>query len=112
MALPPITTEAIRAAILAGRWAMTRHARERAGSRHIGDGAVALAVARGEVLEEYTDEPRGASALVLGYTGEGRPLHAVCAFDPSGTLLIVTVYEPGPPRWLDERTRRSAGEGI
>ena len=105
----PIIIETVRAAVLAGQWAMTRHARERAGKRRIKDGVVALALARGEILEDYPSDPRGPSVLVLGYVGEGQPIHAVCAFDPSGTLLIITVYEPGLPRWLDERTRSYGG---
>jgi hypothetical protein len=24
---------------------------------------------------------------------------------PSGTLLVITVYEPAPPKWVDARTR-------
>jgi len=70
---------------------------------------VAFFLASGEVLEEYPGDPRGSSALVLGHTDDGTPVHAVCAFDPSGTLLIVTIYEPRLPRWLNERTRSSAG---
>ncbi|MBM3942163.1 MAG: DUF4258 domain-containing protein [SAR202 cluster bacterium] len=84
---------------------MTHHARERTGRRRIESTDVALALARGAILEDYSDAERGPSALVLGYTKESRPIHAVCAFDPSGTLLIITVYEPTPHRWVDERTR-------
>lgn len=84
---------------------MTRHARERAGKRFIGDEELVCALATGEVLEDYPDDPRGPSALVLGYTVHREPLHAVCAFDPGGTLLIITVYKPEPPKWVDERTR-------
>ena len=88
---------------------MTRHARERAGRRRIADEAVAFALAGGEVLEYYEGDPRGGTALVLGYTRSGQAIHAVCAFDVSGTLLIITVYEPGPPGWLDARTRGTSG---
>jgi hypothetical protein len=85
---------------------MTHHARERAGKRFIDVEALVEALIRGEILEEYGKDPRGPSALVLGYAA-GRPLHAVCAFDADGILLIVTVYEPVLPEWVDERTRRS-----
>jgi len=67
-------------------------------------------LANGEILEDYPDDPRGPSALVLGHSNVGRPLHAVCAFDPSGTLLVITVYEPERPRWRDERTRNPGEE--
>jgi hypothetical protein len=84
---------------------MTRHARERAARRRVNAEALAAALANGEILEDYRDDSRGPSALVLGYANN-RPLHAVCAFDANGILLIVTVYEPEPPAWADERTRR------
>jgi hypothetical protein len=105
-----ITTEKIREAVGAGQWAMTHHARERAGRRRIGDEELVVALAKGEVLESYPEDPRGPSALALGHTNDGRSIHAVCALDASGTLLIVTVYEPEPPHWLDERTRGPGGE--
>jgi len=85
---------------------LTRHARERAGQRKIGDRILIEALSRGEVLEEYPQDPRGASALLLSHAGDGRPFHAVCAFDHNGILLIITVYTPELPAWLDERTRR------
>ena len=100
-----VTIEVVREAVLRGHWAMTRHAREQSGKRRIGAESVVFALASGEVLEEYPGDPRGPSALVLGFTIDGRAIHAVCAVDLGGTLLIVTVYEPRPPRWRDERTR-------
>ncbi len=92
-------------AITSGRWVLSAHAREQAGKRRIGDEELVQTLANGEILEDYPDDPRGASALVLGHTHDGRSLHVVCAFDPSGTLLVITVYEPERPWWLDERTR-------
>ena len=89
---------------------MTHHARERAGRRRIDDEDLVAALAKGEILESYPKDPRGPSALALGHTQDGRPIHAVCALDPGGTLIIVTVYEPEPPHWLDERTRGPRGE--
>ncbi len=84
---------------------MTRHARERAGKRYISTQPLVRALAHGDILEEYASDQRGPSALLLGHSDDGRPLHAVCAFDPGGILVIITVYEPQFPEWLDERTR-------
>ena len=103
--------EDIRNAVKAERWALTQHARKRAGQRCISDQSLVDALARGEILEDYPEDPRGPSALVLAYTRDGRPIHAVCAFDPGGTLLVITVYEPTPPKWADERTRGSRKGG-
>jgi hypothetical protein len=97
----------IRSAVAGNRWALSSHARERAGKRRIGDQELVDILANGEVLEDYPEDPRGPSALVLGRTSDGRALHAVCAFDPGGTLLVITVYEPELPWWVDERTRTS-----
>jgi hypothetical protein len=77
----------------------------RTGRRRIGDEQLVYALAAGEILEDHPTDPRGPSALVLGRTAEGIPLHAVCALDPTGTLVVVTAYVPEPPWWLDERTR-------
>lgn len=108
----PVTIDAVRKAVQDGHWALTQHARERAGKRRVGDEALACTLAAGEILEDYPDDPRGPSALVLGHSAEGLPLHAVCAFDPGGALMIITVYEPEPPRWINERTRRWKGAGL
>ena len=89
---------------------MSAQAREQAGKRRAGDDELVQALDGGEILEDYPDDPRGASALVLGHTHDGRSLHIVCAFDPSGTLVVITVYEPEPPWWLNERTRSPRAE--
>ena len=60
----------------------------------------------GEILEDYPDDPRGHSCLVLGYARQGYPIHTVCGRTPSGDVRLITVYIPTLPKWLDERTRR------
>jgi len=71
------TIASIRTAVQAGRWALSSHARRNAGQRRILDEELMQALANGEVLEDYPTDPRGPSALVLGRTTTGRPLHAV-----------------------------------
>lgn len=63
------------------------------------------AVSNGLILEDYPDDPRGPSCLVLGYSRE-RPIHIVCAYAREKWLRIITVYLPRPPKWIDEKTRR------
>lgn len=70
---------------------------------------IETAVDDGEILEDYPDDPRGASCLVLGYS-ENRPLHIVCGYTPAGNIRVITVYIPKPPKWVDERTRARGGE--
>ena len=62
-----------------------------------------------EIIENYPDDPRGASCLVLGFCRE-KPVHAVCAIKTNPEeLLLITVYDPSkrPEKWTkDYRKRR------
>lgn len=62
------------------------------------------AIYDGEILEDYPDEARGPSCLVLGHS-QGRPIHIVCGYTPTKWIRIITVYIPKLPKWIDERTR-------
>ena len=57
-----------------------------------------------EILENYPKDPKGPSCLVLGYA-MGRPVHVVCRRAKNDWLLIITVYIPKPPKWIDPKTR-------
>ena len=61
------------------------------------------AVATSMLLEYYPDHRRGSCCLLCGHTH--RPLHVVCTtnHDP---LIIITVYEPRPPKWVTPAQRR------
>ncbi|MEA2083536.1 MAG: DUF4258 domain-containing protein [Thermodesulfobacteriota bacterium] len=50
------------------------------------------------VLENYPDYKRGPCCLVGGNGKGGRHLHAVCTTSLP-ELIIITVYEPTPPKW-------------
>jgi hypothetical protein len=67
------------------------------------------AVYNGEILEDYPDDPRGPSCLILGHS-ENQPIHIVCGHTPIKWIRIITVYIPKEPKWLNERTRRRGGE--
>lgn len=69
----------------------------------------AAVVGSAEVLEEYPDDPRGESCLVLGFAGS-RPMHIVLGWakrkrDRSRILRVITVYIPSLPKWVNPRTR-------
>ncbi len=50
-----------------------------------------------EVIEEYPDDPRGYSCLLLVKV-EDKVIHIVCA--PKGdTLLVISLYEPDLEEW-------------
>lgn len=78
---------------------MTRTDRMISTSRVIGT------VSGGELIEDYPDDSRGHSCLILG-TGSGRPVHVVCS-PKADYLAIITAYEPNPTLWsADFRTRK------
>lgn len=84
---------------------MTAHAEEERQADKISIEEVERVLLTGTVLEDYSNDPRGPSCLVLGYGQEGYPIHIVCGQTPSRRLRIITVYIPNPPRWIDPRTR-------
>ncbi len=62
-----------------------------------------------EILEDYPNDPRGESCLVLGFAG-AEPVHAVLGWakrkqDGTKVLRVITVYIPTLPKWIDPRTR-------
>jgi Domain of unknown function (DUF4258) len=69
----------------------------------------AAIIEHGELLEEYPNDPRGKSCLVLGFVGS-RPLHTVLGWttmkgESQKMLRLITVYTPTAPKWTDPRTR-------
>ncbi|MBI4298691.1 MAG: DUF4258 domain-containing protein [Chloroflexi bacterium] len=57
-----------------------------------------------EVIENYPEDTRSPSCLVLGLTRGGRPLHIQCTYPPN--VAIITAYEPKPEEWIDWRVRK------
>ena len=61
----------------------------------------------GQVVEDYPEDSRGHSCLLLGAGDNERPIHVVCA-PKEDYLAIITAYQPDPTRWeLDWKTRKS-----
>lgn len=91
----------------------TVHAAEHLVGRGIRRREVEAVLNTGERIEDYPDDPRGASCLMLGRVGgdearEERPLHIVAADDDNTEeTTIITMYEPDPAKWSDDfRTRQ------
>jgi hypothetical protein len=62
-------------------------------------------IMNGTVIEDYPEDPRGHSCLMLGYGLDGRPIHVVCA--PKGDYLaVVTTYLPDSNQWEEDFRRR------
>jgi hypothetical protein len=64
----------------------------------------AIASSGAEILENYPDHRRGACCLVAGSTLQARPLHVVCT-SAQPVLIVITVYEPKPPKWITPNRR-------
>ncbi len=50
------------------------------------------------VVENYPSHKRGPCCLVCGKTALGRYVHVVCTTSLE-IAIIITVYEPKPPKW-------------
>lgn len=73
----------------------------------ISDQEVYEAICNCTVIETYSADKPYPSALVLGQTNAGRPLHIVSAFDEANDFaILITVYQPDPTRWENDRWRK------
>jgi hypothetical protein len=59
----------------------------------------------GSMVENYPDDPRGRSCLMLGFDAEGRPIHVVCA-PREDYVGVITAYIPEAREWSDDYTKR------
>jgi hypothetical protein len=84
---------------------VTQHAQQEMAEENITLNEVLEAIAAGQVLENYPEHRRGACCLLNGLTQNGRPLHVVCT-TARPILIIITVYEPKPPKWITPTQRR------
>ena len=98
--------EGIQARIKERDYRFTLHAGDRMTERHISVGEIeeALLSSRAEVIEDYPEDPRSPSCLVLGITKGGRLLHIQCTYPPN--VAVITAYEPKSEEWIDWRIRK------
>ena len=93
--------EALQAAIRDGRIAYGPHfARQMA--RHgltLADIAAAFGQGAATLVEDYPEDVRGHSCLLLGFA-DGAPIHLVCtAAEPA---FLITVYRRDAAQWSDD----------
>lgn len=74
--------------------------------RMISTAEVRKVIFEGEIIEDYPEDARGHSCLILGY-GEGeRSLHVVCS-PKDEYLAVITAYVPNTDQWVDDfKSRR------
>ena len=84
------------------------HASKRFFERQISDSDVEYLLNNGEIIERYDDDYPLPNLLINGYTSSKIPLHLVVAINENEKqLIIVTVYEPNPIKWLNNFSRRT-----
>ena len=63
-------------------------------------------ITEGELVEDYPDDARGQSCLLLGRGQENRPIHVVCS-PKADYLAIITTYIPDEEEWPSDFTTRT-----
>lgn len=58
------------------------------------------------VIEDYPNDKYGPSCLILGYTKSERVLHIQCSYSSRLLVKIITLYQPSPELWIDNRVRK------
>lgn len=58
-----------------------------------------------QIIENYPEDQRGHSFLLLGYTDKKKAVHFVCA-QHEETLIIITIYRPDPRLWVQDKERK------
>ncbi len=84
---------------------LTQHAQQEMVEEDIILDEVLEVINTGHVLENYPEHRRGACCLLNGFTRNGRSIHIVCTV-ARPLLIIITVYEPKPPKWVTPTQRR------
>ena len=99
--------ETIHAKVRAGKYIISFTHTEKIRAREIEAEEIEEAIYNGTIIEPYPNDPRGESCLIMGFTGQDRPLHVVCGRLKEKEILIITAYEPDPKEWeVDWKTRK------
>ena len=96
----------IQQELSAGQFEFSRHALRRVVERNISEQEIREAGAKAEAIESYPQDKYSPSGLLLGFTRAGRALHFQVSFAESDAVKIITIYEPGPNEWIENRKRR------
>ena len=89
-----------------GQFDFSRHAFRRIVERNISEQEIREAGEKVEVIESYPQDKYSPSGLLLGITRAGRALHLQVSFAESDATKIITIYEPDPNEWIENRKRR------
>ncbi|WP_199248030.1 DUF4258 domain-containing protein [[Phormidium] sp. ETS-05] len=98
--------EDIRQQLQAGEFEFSRHAFRRSVERNISEDEIKDTGKNVIIIEDYPDDKYSPSCLLLGFTGNGRPLHIQVSRLESDHVKIITIYEPDASEWIDYLERR------
>lgn len=99
-----ITIEWVKKSITNEDYFLSRHADVERKNDNLTLTEIETAMINGLILENYPEDKRGESCLVVGFTDLGKPIHVVCG-KSDNTLIIITVYIPTPPKFKNPYER-------
>lgn len=94
----------VRECFAAGTVVFTQHARIEMAEEAILVEEIEEAISNAVLIENYPGHRRGACCLLSGQTTNQRAIHLVCTTSGPG-VIVITVYEPAQPKWIDRFTR-------
>ena len=100
--------ETIKEKISQDKYEISIHAEKERYAEDIAIFDLEMVITNGQILEHYSNDQRGESCLILGYS-KNRPIHIVCGYTPIEWIRIITVYIPKLPKWIDEKIRAKGG---
>ena len=100
------TIQDVRTQLWFGQFEFSNHAFWRAVQRNISEQEIREAGKNAIIIEEYPEDKYSPSCLLLGWTGQGRPLHLQVSLKESDLTKIITLYEPDESQWINYSQRR------
>ena len=96
----------IRGVFREGSYLVSKHCLDQALDRGIDltDAAAAIREDSPEIIEDYPNDQRGPSLLILCKGPSEEWYHVQCAYPPA--VKMITIYLPDPARWTDDFRRR------
>lgn len=103
----PFNLDRISEFFRTGRYAITKHGYEELDNDGITIERLEIAIGHDspEIIEDYPNDPRGASCLVLGWFEPDHPIH-VCVSMSSDEPEVVTAYRPSSRKFYPPEFRR------
>lgn len=73
--------------------------------RMISTSEIRMIIETGKVIEDYPEDKRGHSCLILGFRSYNQPMHVVCS-PKENYLVIITAYIPNKESWKNNFEER------